>query len=417
MTYIHDAYEYLERLVDDGVPTDLTTVLAAYVGDPDAYDLDAIAVDYVDEMNRRLPAATEGLLPAGWQWDGETLVVRDGPLDSWISDVERADLGEVLTRLAEEILPGLCEEYWIDLDAVDKGITTDVQQWADDRSEEPHGVEVGIEREGRTWTVTATEVDPLWLHDHRTHGWANSPYPPYHWGQCGCGLYAETITAEVTHQADLYTHGYEIAEEICKALEADLDAQRADLSAQIRRRAFRELEQTLSHLRAGEWTVEDLPETEDYTVDIDIWAPADDEGRRETVVCGWTDLDGGGGTFEVSITASGQIDPREAAAGRYAVARARLGVTGPELAALLGVQERTARAWEEGRDPIPAGVFTDVAELVEVHGRHAAGYRRRGAAVIDPSGRWPVNWQLGAARRASTELTGPDDPELVVIRA
>lgn len=49
--------------------------------------------------------------------------------------------------------------------------------------------------------------------------------------------------------------------------------------------------------------------------------------------------------------------------GELQTVREYLGLTGDALAAILGVQPRTLRAWEAGKDPIPARVREEVEAL------------------------------------------------------
>jgi transcriptional regulator with XRE-family HTH domain len=45
------------------------------------------------------------------------------------------------------------------------------------------------------------------------------------------------------------------------------------------------------------------------------------------------------------------------------IAREHLGLTGDHLAKMLGVNPRTLRSWEQGRDPIPGRIRLEIAEL------------------------------------------------------
>lgn len=56
-------------------------------------------------------------------------------------------------------------------------------------------------------------------------------------------------------------------------------------------------------------------------------------------------------------------DPLTAAELR--VAREEMGLTGDHLAKMLGVNPRTLRSWEQGRDPIPGRIRPEIAELKE----------------------------------------------------
>lgn len=58
--------------------------------------------------------------------------------------------------------------------------------------------------------------------------------------------------------------------------------------------------------------------------------------------------------------------------GELQTVREYLGLTGDALAAILGVNPRTVRAWESGRDPIPERVRGEV-EQIEVDTATAVG--------------------------------------------
>lgn len=90
-----------------------------------------------------------------------------------------------------------------------------------------------------------------------------------------------------------------------------------------------------------------------------------------------------------------------------AVWRHLLGLTVDELAEVLGVNERTARAWESGRDPIPARVSDELAMLGVEHealarsmatdGRPVVIVRDKAVQTVRPRG-----WYVAAAARALT---------------
>lgn len=89
----------------------------------------------------------------------------------------------------------------------------------------------------------------------------------------------------------------------------------------------------------------------------------------------------------------------------YAAWRHLLGLTGDELAAMLGVRPRTARAWETDRDPIPYGVPAQLAQIKAEHDALAQRYastdevigivRDKTVATACPRG-----WYVAAAARA-----------------
>ena len=88
----------------------------------------------------------------------------------------------------------------------------------------------------------------------------------------------------------------------------------------------------------------------------------------------------------------------------FAAHRHLIGLTLDELADTLGVNPRTTRAWETGRDLIPARIPAELGALVAEHGRLAkqmtdgrpVGITRDKAA---PSAR-PRGWYVAAAARA-----------------
>ncbi|GAB3214299.1 hypothetical protein GCM10027294_53570 [Marinactinospora endophytica] len=107
-----------------------------------------------------------------------------------------------------------------------------------------------------------------------------------------------------------------------------------------------------------------------------------------------------------------------------------LAVSGQWLADYLGVNPRTVRSWEAGRDPIPDGVRLAVEDLeaqtAEIVGRLAETlidkpepavltyqtdeqYRER-----EPDAPWPASWHRRVVARAAQEVPGlvivsPDD--------
>lgn len=81
-------------------------------------------------------------------------------------------------------------------------------------------------------------------------------------------------------------------------------------------------------------------------------------------------------------------DPRRPRAVHLRAARELLGVAPEAMAELLGVTDRTYRAWESGRDPIPVGVADEVggrvAQTLALADEIAALLRE--AADADPDG-------------------------------
>ena len=103
---------------------------------------------------------------------------------------------------------------------------------------------------------------------------------------------------------------------------------------------------------------------------------------------------------------SGRLSGAEFAARRHL-----LGLTLDELAAMIGVNPRTVRAWETGRDLIPERIGDELAALID---EHTALVERmvdseevvgivRGKAADMPR---PRGWYVAAAARAL--LVEPD---------
>lgn len=90
----------------------------------------------------------------------------------------------------------------------------------------------------------------------------------------------------------------------------------------------------------------------------------------------------------------------------FAAHRHLVGLTLDELATTLGVNPRTARAWETGRDPISLWVRPELAQLVVEHGRLATSLATDGRPVMivrDKSAGdapRPRGWYVAAAARA-----------------
>lgn len=65
-----------------------------------------------------------------------------------------------------------------------------------------------------------------------------------------------------------------------------------------------------------------------------------------------------------------------------AAIRHRLGYSLTELADVLNVHPRTLRAWISERDPLPAGVLTELADLLAEHDEDVAEALDAGEVVI-----------------------------------
>lgn len=89
----------------------------------------------------------------------------------------------------------------------------------------------------------------------------------------------------------------------------------------------------------------------------------------------------------------------------FAAHRHLIGLTLDELADTLGVNPRTTRAWETGRDLIPARIPAELGALVAEHGRLAEQMATDGRPVgitrdkATPNAR-PRGWYVAAAARA-----------------
>lgn len=103
--------------------------------------------------------------------------------------------------------------------------------------------------------------------------------------------------------------------------------------------------------------------------------------------------------------------------------REMLGLTGDHLAKMLGINPRTIRSWEQGRDPIPPRIGTEITEL-------RSATREAVAAVIasikdddpiltyrndddylaaNPDSRWTAAWHRQVCARASEQTGAPID--------
>ncbi|WP_331718698.1 helix-turn-helix domain-containing protein [Streptomyces sp. NBC_00212] len=102
-------------------------------------------------------------------------------------------------------------------------------------------------------------------------------------------------------------------------------------------------------------------------------------------------------------------------------AREALGLTGDHLAKRLGVNPRTLRSWEQGRDAIPGRIRPEIAELKEATTEavkqlvaEVAGGDEQSEALITyrndeeylaahPGGRWSASWHRQVCARAAEE--------------
>lgn len=88
----------------------------------------------------------------------------------------------------------------------------------------------------------------------------------------------------------------------------------------------------------------------------------------------------------------------------FAVLAMMLGLTRQDLAAELGVGERTVQSWIEGRAAVPARVPGILTRLLDEQQALVDEYRREGRAVIpyhDREGDRPSRWYRAAAGRAA----------------
>lgn len=99
----------------------------------------------------------------------------------------------------------------------------------------------------------------------------------------------------------------------------------------------------------------------------------------------------------------------------FAAVRRLLGLSAAELAEALSVNERTVRAWESGRDPIPYRLPRELDALRRAHDIHVQKILDDGEAVLPYDkdapmyGEFPRSWWLGACARAYGQ-----NPEIVL---
>ena len=97
---------------------------------------------------------------------------------------------------------------------------------------------------------------------------------------------------------------------------------------------------------------------------------------------------------------------RKLTGAEFAARRHLIGLTLDELAAALGVNPRTTRAWESGRDRVPARIGGELSALIAEHTALVDRLLDAGAPVVIPwnraarvAGR-PRGWFVAAVARA-----------------
>ena len=83
-------------------------------------------------------------------------------------------------------------------------------------------------------------------------------------------------------------------------------------------------------------------------------------------------------------------------AAEFAAHRRLAGLTVDQLAARLGVNPRTVRSWESGRDPVSEWAAASIRELVAENARLGQRMAEAGVVVVIPRDGWHVQ----AAARA-----------------
>lgn len=98
----------------------------------------------------------------------------------------------------------------------------------------------------------------------------------------------------------------------------------------------------------------------------------------------------------------------------FAATRHLLGLTMADMAEALGVNERTVRAWESGRDPIPYRLPRELDTLKRVHDAHVQKILDEGEALL-PYDKdtheytdFPRSWWVAVCARALAR--NPDIP-------
>ena len=128
------------------------------------------------------------------------------------------------------------------------------------------------------------------------------------------------------------------------------------------------------------------------------------------------------GPVELPVTIGAAVSDEAAAPmsdAELRMVRHTLGLTGGDLAALLGVTDRTVRRWEAGTVPIPEGVRRDVEHLEGVASGHvtavidalttvgtSAGEVSLGIPRDGVHGGLPASWWRAVAGRVAAEVPG-----------
>lgn len=129
------------------------------------------------------------------------------------------------------------------------------------------------------------------------------------------------------------------------------------------------------------------------------------------------------GPVELPVTIGAAVSDEAAAPmsdAELRMVRHTLGLTGGDLAALLGVTDRTVRRWEVGTVPIPEGVRRDVEHLEGVASGHvtavidalttvgttSAGEVSLGIPRDGVHGGLPASWWRAVAGRVAAEVPG-----------
>lgn len=120
-----------------------------------------------------------------------------------------------------------------------------------------------------------------------------------------------------------------------------------------------------------------------------------------------TEALGSGGTVTTYSATGPTVGLTHATGPEVAALRQLVGLTIDELADELGVNPRTVRSWEQGRDRMGAGVRVDLARLVRRHddqvsrciasGKPIKIAREKGAASM------PRGWYVAALARAMAQ--------------
>ena len=117
-------------------------------------------------------------------------------------------------------------------------------------------------------------------------------------------------------------------------------------------------------------------------------------------------------------------DPGRMTGAEMRVVREGLGLSGPQLALVMGVNDRTVRRWELGETPIPESVRVEIegyerstAEQVAAVVADVMAVRGDAGLVTYPSDEefwraephmwpWPASWQRVMVYRVAQEVPG-----------